>query len=286
MRGGAVLKFDAMMKEFLQQQPTSLLLELTGGVRVVEFLNVELPSVQERRLDLVLLLADGTLLHIELQSSNDRDMWLRMLEYYVLLWRRYRKPIRQVVLYVGTPRMRMLDTLVSKTLRFSFTVRDIREWQAEDLLASSLFGDQVLALLGGTSDARGVIRGVLERIAKMVPERRERALRYMLILAGLRKFGTIVEQEVENMGVTIDWMQYPTFRQAKKIALAEGKAEGKAEGEIRGVRDALLVVLENRFGPLPAWARQKIENASKEASMAWLVKAGDVAKLTELIPRR
>ena len=213
-------------------------------------------------------------------------MALRMLEYYLLLWRRYRRPVRQVVIYVGTPRLRMANSLVLESLRFSFTVQDIREWRAEELVASSLFGDQVLALLGGTSDPQGVVRGVLERIAKMVPERRERALRYMLILAGLRKFGTIVEQEVENMGVTIDWMQYPTFRQAKKVAMAEGKAEGKAEGEIRGVRDALLVVLENRFGPLPAWARQKIENASKEASMAWLVKAGDVAKLTELIPRR
>ena len=44
------------MKEFFQQQPTSLLLELTGGVPVVESLKVELPPVQERRLDLVLLL--------------------------------------------------------------------------------------------------------------------------------------------------------------------------------------------------------------------------------------
>ena len=80
------------------------------------------------------------------------------------------------------------------------------------------------------------------------------------------------------MGVTIDWMQYPAVRAANKVA--------KAEGEIRGVRDALLVVLENRFGLLPAWARQKIENASRQVAMEWLVKAGDVAKLTDLIPRR
>ncbi|MFN0101718.1 MAG: hypothetical protein ACKV2U_06460 [Bryobacteraceae bacterium] len=63
-------KFDATLKEFFQRRPTSLLAELTGGVQVVEFLNVELPAVHERRLDLVLLLADETLLHIELQSSN------------------------------------------------------------------------------------------------------------------------------------------------------------------------------------------------------------------------
>ena len=50
-----------MLKEFFQQQPTSLLLELTGGVPVVEFLNVELPPVRERRLDLMLVLEDETL---------------------------------------------------------------------------------------------------------------------------------------------------------------------------------------------------------------------------------
>jgi predicted transposase YdaD len=274
MRGGAGLEFDATLKEFFQQQPTSLLLELTGGVRVVEFLNVELPSVQERRLDLVLLLADETLLHIELQSSNDRDMGLRMLEYYALLWRRYRKPVRQVVVYVGTPRMRMPAAFETEALRFSYSLRDVREWPAEDLLASGIFGDQVLAILGGTGDPRRVIRGVLERIEKMVPERRERALRYVLILAGLRKFETILEEEVPTMGITVDWSRYTAVREAKK------------DGEARGVREALGVVLEKRFGPIPEWAHEKIEKASKRQAMAWLVKASDVAELTDLIPHR
>lgn len=268
------MEFDATLKEFFQQQPTSLLLELTGGVRVVEFLNVELPSVQERRLDLVLLLENGTLLHIELQSWNDKEMALRMLEYYVLLWRRYRKPIRQVVVYVGTPRMRMSDSLVSEALRFSFSLRDIREWRAEDLLASPIFGDQVLAILGGTDDARGLVRGALERIGKLAPERREKALRYILNLAGLRKFEIILEQEVANMGVTYDWSGYTAVREAKK------------DGEARGVREALAVVLEKRFGPLPEWAQPRVEKASKRQAMAWLVKASDVADLADLIPRR
>lgn len=209
------MEFDATLKEFFQQQPTSLLTELTGGIPVVEFLNVELPSVQEQRLDLVLLLEDGTLLHIELQSSNDRDMGLRMLEYFALLWRRYRKPVRQVVIYVGTPRMRMSAVFETAAIKFSFALRDIREWRAEDLLASSILGDQVLAILGGTEDARGVMRGVLKRIEEMAPERPEKALRYILILAGLRKLGIILAQEDKRMGVTIDWMQYPGCEKRK-----------------------------------------------------------------------
>lgn len=45
MRGGVRLEFDGTLKEFFQQQPTRLLRELTWGVPVVEFLNVERPAV-------------------------------------------------------------------------------------------------------------------------------------------------------------------------------------------------------------------------------------------------
>ncbi|MBI2685642.1 MAG: hypothetical protein HYX27_04945, partial [Acidobacteria bacterium] len=135
------MAFDGTLKDLFQRQPTSLLMDLTGGIPVKEFLNVELPAVQERRLDLVLLLANETLVHIEMQSSNDGDMALRMLEYYALLWRRYRKPMRQVVLYVGAPELRMTDSFVADSLQFSFALRDVREWRADDLLASSQLGD-------------------------------------------------------------------------------------------------------------------------------------------------
>ncbi len=268
------MDFDATLKDFFQKQPTSLLLELAGGVPVVEFLNVELPAVQERRLDLVMLLADGTLLHLELQSSNDSDMGLRMLEYYALLWRRYRKTVRQAVLYVGTPRMTMERGFVTDSLRFDFALRDIREWRAETLLESELFGDQVLAILGGTEDPHAFVRQALGRIEKMEPQRRVRALRYLLVLAGLRKFGIIIAEEAATMGVTIDWYQYPAVRAAEK------------SGEAKGLRKALVLVLEQRFGALPEWAQQKIEKASEETAMGWLAKVGEASKLTELIPRR
>lgn len=280
------MAFDATLKEFFQQLPTSLLAELTGGVPVREFLNVELPAVQERRLDLVLRLVDETLLHIELQSSNDRDMPLRMLEYYTLLWRRYRKPVRQAVVYVGTPRLRMERHLESASLRFDYELRDIREWRAEDLLASSYPGDQVLAILGETDDARGTVRTVLTRIENMAPNRRGRALRYVLNLAGLRRFGIIVSQEAALMGVTIDWTQYPAVREAAARAAAEGEAKGEAMGEARGVRRSLLVLLEKRFGTVPVWAQRKVEKAPVDQALTWLAAASDAKKITDLIPRR
>jgi hypothetical protein len=64
------------------------------------------PKVQDRKLDLVLLLEDDSILHIEIQSTHDGEIAYRMLDYYSLLKRRYKRPTRQVLLYVGRSRAR------------------------------------------------------------------------------------------------------------------------------------------------------------------------------------
>ena len=67
-------KFDLVVKDLFQPDHPSLLDELTRGVAVRAVLNVELARVEERRADLVLLLAEGTILHIEFQSAS---YWVR-----------------------------------------------------------------------------------------------------------------------------------------------------------------------------------------------------------------
>ncbi len=66
-------KYDLVVKDLFQRDHPSLLDQLTAGVAVREVLSVELARVGERRADLVLLLADGTIPHIEFQSGNDKD---------------------------------------------------------------------------------------------------------------------------------------------------------------------------------------------------------------------
>jgi len=48
---------------------------------IAPWLNVELPEVRNTRVDLLGETATGDLIHIELQSTNDPDMPLRMAEY-------------------------------------------------------------------------------------------------------------------------------------------------------------------------------------------------------------
>jgi len=74
-------QYDFVVKDLFQRDHPSLLDRLTAGVAVRAILNVELARVEERRADLVLLLADGTILHIEFQSGNDRDHSYRHRSY-------------------------------------------------------------------------------------------------------------------------------------------------------------------------------------------------------------
>jgi len=83
-----------------------LLRQLTG-VKVVRWLNVEMPQVQSSRVDLLGMTEEGELVHVELQSSNDPDMALRMAEYALRIYREFRVFPRQIVLYVGEAGMRM-----------------------------------------------------------------------------------------------------------------------------------------------------------------------------------
>ena len=139
---------------FQEDRPV-LLDELTGGLAVTEFLNVELPKVLERRLDLVMRLADGSILHVELQAKNGRQIAYREGVYCFLLARMYPGcRIRQVVLYVGSERLRMPAGIDLGETKGAFRLLDIREIDAGRLLASSNPADCALAILAGSAGPR------------------------------------------------------------------------------------------------------------------------------------
>ena len=90
------MHFDTILKTLFQASCLRLLESLTTAP-VREWINVEIPSARMNKLDLVAWLTDGRLYHLELQSGNDPEMAPRMLEYYLLLWKRYGvRPLQQI----------------------------------------------------------------------------------------------------------------------------------------------------------------------------------------------
>lgn len=142
-------------------------------------------EVRNTRVDLLGETEGGDLVHIELQSTNDPTMSLRMAEYCLRVFRLFGKFPHQVLVYVGDAPLHMAAELRGPALDYSYRIVDVRDFNGERLLDSPLGGDNIVAILTRLPDRRASIHRIVKRIAGLGPGKREAALARLLILAGL-----------------------------------------------------------------------------------------------------
>src|ERR1700691_5519684 len=126
-------EYDVALKLLLRGSATVAVRELTGAP-VARWMDVELPKVQNLRLDVLGETADGGLVHVELQSSNDAAMPLRMAEYCLGVFRLFGKFPHQVLLYVGEAPLNMENELSGLDIAFRYRIVDIRDLDGDRLL--------------------------------------------------------------------------------------------------------------------------------------------------------
>jgi hypothetical protein len=244
-------KYDLVVKDLFQRDHPSLLDQLTDGVAVREVLSVELARVEERRADLVLLLADGTILHIEFQSGNDKDMPYREGIYCLLLGQKYRRRVRQVVLYVGQAKMRMDDRVDLGETKSSYRLVDIREMDARKLMASGRPGDLALAMLADGGPEQ--VLEIAKRASELKGAERQRVLSQLVLLSGLRRLTGRLRIELKAMAITADF----TKNEFVQEAIRDDRAK-----MIRGL-------LGTKFGKLPKWVDERLEEATSVQIERW-----------------
>ena len=241
--------YDVALKLLLQGSASATMRELTGTA-VAKWLDVELPKVQNLRLDLLGETVDGGLVHVELQSGNDAAMPLRMAEYCLGIFRLFGRFPRQIVLYVGEPQLRMENKLHGPDVSFQYRVVDIRALDGDRLLESEAVGDNIIAILARLRDHRGAVRKIVERIAGLAAPERETALAQLMILAGLRRLSRTVEQEARKMPIRVNLME----NEVLGPMIQKGLDQARQEGELTILRRQI----EKRFGALPGWAGEKL----------------------------
>ena len=67
--------------------------------------------------------------------------------------------------------------------------------------------------------------------------------------------------------------------EAKAEGRAQGRAEGKVEGEAKGKAEALLRLLDRRFGPIPESLRSQVNGANLVTLDLWFDRALDASTL-------
>ena len=147
---------------------------------------------------------------------------------------------------------------------------DIRELDGERLLASNQREDNVIAILARLGNQRHAVRRILDRIALANPEERGPAFAELMLLAGLRKLGKVIRQEASQMPILDDIMDHDVLGREFRRGLEKGR-----EGVI-------LRQSEKRFGPLPQWARERIESMTSTEVEEVALRLFDARSLEEL----
>jgi hypothetical protein len=271
-------EYDVALKVLLQGQARRTISELTGS-GIARWLDVELPKVQNLRLDLLGGTVADDLIHLELQSGNDAGMPLRMAEYCLGVYRLFGRFPRQVLLYVGEAPLRMATKLSGGGLSFEYQAVDIRSLDGDQLLESDEVGDNVIAILTHVRDHKEAVRKIVARLAGLPPGERANALEQLFILAGLRRLEETVEREARKMPIYIDILENKVLGRERKKGIQEGRQEGRQEGELTILRR----LIERRFGTLPAWAEQRLGAASTEQLEELATRVLDAARLEDLL---
>jgi hypothetical protein len=256
-----VSTYDSVIKDLFQRDRSSVLLDLlTGGVPVRQILNVELAKHLERRADAVFLLEDESIFHLEFQTRNDQEMPHREGIYCLLLGKKYRRRIRQAVIYLGEAKMRMQDKLDLGQTKVSYTLIDIRDIDAATLMASARPADLPLAMLarGGPEQ----LAEILKRAASLKDSERDKVIAEMAQLSGLRRLQGTPIMELDRMTSAID-----IFRRIPKVQalIQSARLEASHTARVQMLREQLKA----KFRALPKWADEKLESATPLQIRRW-----------------
>jgi hypothetical protein len=253
--------YDSVIKDLFQRGRASMLLDLlTGGVPVRQILNVELAKPFERRADSVFLLEDESIFHLEFQTRNDKEMPYREGIYCLLLGKKYRRRIRQAVIYLGEAKMRMQNELDLGQTKVAYTLIDIRDIDASTLIASGRPADLPLAMLarGGQQQLAEILR----RAASLKGGERDKVIAELAQLSGLRRLEGRLIMELDRMTSATD-----IFLRVPKVQalIQNARLEASRAARIQMLREQLKA----KFRSVPKWADEKLESATPVQIRRW-----------------
>lgn len=226
------------------------------------------------------------LAHVELQSSRDRDLVLRLLQYNALLQARYDLRVESaVVLLRRSADSRALSGLFRRArpdgtaqLEFRYTVVRVWEQQIEALLGGGL---AILPLAPLADVERDELPALLRRVdvrlqREAIPAEADRLWMATFWLSGLRYNPDETRPLFEGIRVMKDSATY-------QAVLAEGRAEGRREA----ARELLLRLGTKRFGPPGPRVRRSLASLTDFERIEQLTeRLLDVASWDELFPVR
>ena len=145
-------QYDKIFKENIEAVISSIMenvLEITAVS--MEELPDDIQHTKERKPDVLKKVTDTKgdtfVLQIEFQVRDEPEMVYRMLEYYGMLERKYKTPVRQFVIFLGSDNPKMLTELDRERLKFSFPLVSLSTLDYHIFLNSDKAEEIILGIL-------------------------------------------------------------------------------------------------------------------------------------------
>ncbi len=219
------MSYDNLCKYLAEQYPREFVRWLLSSEEVndVQVLKTEL-SIEPIRADAVIFLLVGSyILHIEFQTSPDSEppIPLRMLDYWVRLYRLYRRPIVQVVIFLKATSSEAAYISHFEADNTNHQYRVIRLWEQDPAIFLANPALLPLATLAKTDSPRALLEQVAQRVAKIEETSEQRNVSTCVqLLAGLRFDKDLIRQLFQK-----DFMR-------ESVIYQEIISEGVQRGEV------------------------------------------------------
>lgn len=225
-------------------------------------------------------------IHIEVQGTKQAEFAERMFVYNYRLYDRYRCPIASMAVLADEhvqwePTSYGFEVLGCKhTLEFPVAKLADYHDKVDDLLALDNAFAWITAAHILTQQTRKKNQARYEaklHLLRILYQRhwdKQRIIDLFTVVDWLMKLPEWLNQQVWHEIATIEEsenMQYITSVERIGIAKGrvEGRVEGRLEGRLEGESKLLRKLLERRFGTLPAWASDKLNNAAEQDLESW-----------------
>ena len=207
--GRQVNQYDKVLRENMEVALPGLIRKLLHiHAEGMEELPDDIQHTKERKPDVLKRIIDKNgqtfVLHIEFQRTDEREMVYRMAEYYIMLLRKYKLPVRQYVIYIGegVPSL-MSDHISSEEMHFFYRLIHLSTIDYRTLLNADNPEEKILAVLGnfGNNDLRRAVETIVNEVIS-TSKSEFSTMRYMQqlrILSRLRTFDKEIITAMESL---------------------------------------------------------------------------------------
>jgi predicted transposase/invertase (TIGR01784 family) len=272
------MAFDNLCKLLAEKHPVRFASWVLGQpIESAEVLKSEL-SIEPIRADSVILLKlQGQILHLEFQVKLDSEppLPLRMLDYWVRLYRLYRLPIRQVVVLLRPPAE---GTVIESAFVLGATRHEYQVlcmWEQDPSIFLEDIALLPLATLAATQSPEQLLNQVAQRVSTIESaQQRREASAYVQLLAGLR-FNKSLIRQVFREDIMRESVIYQEIQQ-------EGEERGILKGKLEGEQTVILRQLARCVGDVSPELQSQIQSLSLYQLEALADALLDFSTLTDL----